>query len=190
VKGLLDVGADVIAALDAAGVTYSVGGSLARAMSGAPRAAVDVDRVVNMRVDQVSAFIEALGADFYADPSALMRAAKTHSAANVIHQTSGIKVDLFVAGSRLERKQLERRRRVTVSGAPPRQWFLHTPEDILLQKLWWFRQGGETSERQWRDVVGILLVQGSRLDDRYLSTLADEVGIEDLLARARRDATS
>jgi hypothetical protein len=90
----------------------------------------------------------------------------------------------------LERKQLERRRRVTVSDAPPRQWFLHTPEDIQLQKLWWFRQGGETSERQWRDVVGILLVQGSRLDDRYLSTLADEVGIEDLLARARRDATS
>ena len=41
---------------------------------------------------------------------------------------------------------------------------VHPPEDILLQKLRWFRQGGEVSNRQWRDIVAIVRVQGDRLD--------------------------
>ncbi|HET9199472.1 MAG TPA: hypothetical protein VFO84_00665 [Dehalococcoidia bacterium] len=36
-----------------------------------------------------------------------------------------------------------------------------------------YRLGGGTSERQWRDVMSIVLVQGSRLDRQYLSTVAE-----------------
>ena len=63
---------------------------------------------------------------------------------------------------------------------------MHSPEDILLQKLHWFRLGGGTSERQWRDVVSIVLVQGDRLDRQYLSTLAGRIGLNELLQRAYR----
>ncbi len=61
---------------------------------------------------------------------------------------------------------------------------MHPPEDILLQKLRWFRRGGEASDRQWRDVRGIVRVQGGRLDRHYLRTNADTLGVTDLLERA------
>lgn len=61
---------------------------------------------------------------------------------------------------------------------------VHPPEDILLQKLRWYRAGGDASDRQWRDVLGIIRVQGARLDRDYLAVNAPVLGVADLLARA------
>ena len=62
--------------------------------------------------------------------------------------------------------------------------FVATAEDTLLAKLEWYRIGGEVSERQWRDVLGILKVQAGRLDLAYLRRWAIELKVEDLLERA------
>ena len=64
-----------------------------------------------------------------------------------------------------------------------RRLFVHPPEDILLQKLRWFRAGGERSDRQWRDVIGIVRVQGAGLDRGYLRVHAPALGVSDLLER-------
>ena len=84
----------------------------------------------------------------------------------------------------LDESQLQRRRRVQVSSDPDRFLYMHPPEDILLQKIRWFRMGGETSDRQWRDILGIVKVQGDRLDRDYLQRNAMLIGGEDLLRRA------
>ena len=52
-----------------------------------------------------------------------------------------------------------------------------------------FRLGGETSERQWWDVVGILRVSEDA-DRAYLRHWAAALSVADLLERALADAAS
>ena len=59
-----------------------------------------------------------------------------------------------------------------------------TAEDTLLYKLVWYRQGGELSERQWSDVIGVIKVQGQQLDRAYLRHWAKHLKVGDLLDRA------
>jgi hypothetical protein len=57
-----------------------------------------------------------------------------------------------------------------------------------LHKLYWFRLGGEVSERQWDDVLGVLNVQGSALDQVYMKHWADVLAVLDLLQQALLEA--
>ena len=68
---------------------------------------------------------------------------------------------------------------------PPRELFLDTPEHSLLGKLEWYRRGGEVSDHQWRDVLGIIHAKRERLDRARLDTWAERLGVADLLDRAR-----
>jgi hypothetical protein len=106
---------------------------------------------------------------------------------NLIHQATQLKVDLFVAGGTpLDARQLARRQAVDLGDG--RCLHVHPPEDILLQKLRWYRRGGEVSDRQWRDIAAIVRVQGGRLDREYLRDGAGILGVSDLLARALEEA--
>lgn len=58
----------------------------------------------------------------------------------------------------------------------------------MLQKLWWFRRGNEVSDRQWRDVLGVLKVKADLLDYDYLKHWAALLAVSDLLEKAFDDA--
>ena len=68
--------------------------------------------------------------------------------------------------------------------------FVLSPEDIVLAKLEWYRMGNEISDRQWRDILGVLMIQQGQLDHPYLRRMADMLGVEDLLERALQEAFS
>ena len=163
--------------LEACGLRYLVGGSLASSMSGEPRSTLGVDIVVAMTESDVGKVIEGLHVEFDVDEQAVARAVRERSSVNVFHRPSAVKVDLFVmGGSPLDDEQMNRRQRIQVTADPDRYLYAYTPEDILLQKLRWFRKGHEASDRQWRDVLGILLVQGDALDRSYVRERAERLG--------------
>ena len=174
-------------ALDEIGVLHTIGGSLAASFAGEPRSTVDIDFVVKLTHADVLPFIAALEGDFYIAEDALHRAIDTLGSANIIHEASNLKVDLFIAGGTpLDEQQLARRQRIEVRQG--QVIYIHPPEDVLLQKLRWYRKGGSVSDRQWRDILAIIRTQGPQLDRGYLESNAPVIAVEDELARAFAEA--
>ena len=179
----LSVAWTVSQALTRLGVVHTVGGSLAASFAGEPRSTIDIDIVAAIEEFHVAPIVAALSPAFYIDEISLTRALRERSSTNLIHQATQLKVDLFVAGGTpLDTQQLARRRSVDVGNG--RTLPIHPPEDILLQKLRWYQMGGQSSDRQWRDIQGIIRVQGHRLDRAYLREHAPALGIETLLSDA------
>ena len=137
----------------------------------------------------VAPLVRALESEFYVSEAAALDAVRRHASFNLVHLESVQKVDLFVLGDELlDRRQLEGRTRVLVSEDPPCELWVGSPEDQILRKLSWYRAGGEVSDRQWRDIVGILGVQKHRLDIGTLRSVAGELGLSDLIERALGEA--
>jgi hypothetical protein len=182
----IDTALLVVRQLDAMGIPHTVGGSIASSFAGEPRSTIDIDIVAALEARHAEPLVSALSDDFYIDVDALRRAIRARSSVNLVHRATQLKVDLFVAGGTpLDARQLARRRLVDLGDG--RRLYVHPPEDILLQKLRWYRLGGDVSDRQWRDVTAIVRVQGARLDLAYLREGAAILGVSDLLGRVLAD---
>ena len=174
----------VIDVLEQLNIPYVVVGSLASAQHGTTRSTLDSDLVVKLNESHVPKLIPPLQAAFYADEKMALNAIRNNSSFNLIHLETMFKVDIFIAKDDVfDHVQIERRVPRTVAQDVNREIYVLSAEDTILAKLRWFRMGGEQSERQWRDVVGVVKVQGERLDYEYLHKMAVELQVEDLLVR-------
>jgi len=179
----------VTAAFDKLGIQYAVGGSYASSLYGEARATRDVDLIAAVVGQHAGPLVASLGSGFYADEAQIAAAAQNQGSFNLIHLDTMSKIDVHsVWRTDFGVTQLARRRPTQVGGASPLELYVTSPEDTILAKLDWYRQGGEQSDRQWRDVLGVLRVQSNALDRVYLEDWARRLRISDLLSRAIIDA--
>lgn len=179
----------VVSNLEKLNVDYMVGGSFASSVYGLARFTQDVDLIANLRPDQVDGFTRIFGPEFYLDRGSIERALRTGTSFNIIHFESSFKVDFFILSkSKFKEEQFSRRLLRRVNPDSDFEAYVQSPEDIVLSKLEWYRRGGEVSENQWRDVIGIIKTQAARLDLVYLRKWAVELGVSDLLEQASKEA--
>lgn len=175
----------VIEMLEALDIPYLIGGSLASAVYGVARATLDADIVADLNPEHAEPLVQALGEAFYVDIEAIRDAVRHRGSFNIIHLETMFKVDIFVHKRRpFDHAQFERRTAQRVAIDPERSAYIASPEDTVLAKLEWYRMGGEVSDRQWRDLLGVLKVQGERLDLAYMRRWAAALSVADLLEQA------
>jgi hypothetical protein len=180
----------VVAVLKRLGVTYYLGGSIVSSAYGMARSTLDADLVADLAERHVRPFVDSLGDAYYANAQAISDAIARKSCFNVIHLAAMFKIDVFAVKDRpYDRVALGRIRSDTLALEPPTPaFFLASPEDVVLNKLEWYRLGAEVSERQWQDVLGVLKVQRDSLNRAYLAKWAEELGVAGLLEQAWNEA--
>ncbi len=178
----------IVEALEELGIPYHIGGSVASSLYGLPRLTIDADLVADLRMEHVRPLVKQLETDYYIDGDMIRDAIRRQSSFNLIHQDTILKVDIFIPKSRLFDQEELRRAQQEVLSEGTRPFNIASPEGTILNKLEWYRMGGEVSDRQWNDILGVLKVQGTNLDMAYLRRWAANLSVTDLLERALVDA--
>lgn len=185
----VEVTLKVTAVFEKLGVPYLIVGSLASILYGMVRSTQDADVVAEMQPVHIGPFASALREEFYVDDEMIAAAIGRHSSFNLIHLATMFKVDVFIPRPRpFLQSQLARAQKLVFVFETEVGAKFASPEDTILSKLEWYRMGGEISDRQWRDVLGVLKTCAGELDPAYLRTWAADLGVGDLLERALQDA--
>lgn len=180
----------VTSVFDALAIPYFIGGSVASSHLGMSRATMDIDFVADLKEKDVAGFVAAFSDEFYVDADLVQDAVQTHSSFNIIYLPLMVKVDIFIMEPSAWAKEEWARRRLQRLGSSREGVvvYLASPEDMIIQKLNWFRMGGGVSDHQWSDIQGIFKVQATELDYSYLQKWATELGLSALLEKALEEA--
>lgn len=172
--GPLEVLRDVIQRLESRNIDYFLVGSLASMYYGQPRFTNDIDLVAAIKPAQLKMFAELFPLeDYYCPPDEVLRdEVLRHGSFNLIHQESQIKIDVDLSKPvAFYESEMGRRRRVSIAG--DFETFIASPEDVILKKLEFYRQGG--SEKHITDIRGIL--GETEVDRKYLQEWIDRFGL-------------
>ncbi|NJR70485.1 MAG: hypothetical protein HC771_19020 [Synechococcales cyanobacterium CRU_2_2] len=163
-------------------IPYVITGGLAAIAWGEPRTTRDVDIVLTIAPAAIALLATALEAEGFYVPGVEDVASGRLKTLQITHMETIARADLMIAGDE-DLGLFERRRSLTFSDAG--QLDFASPEDVVLNKLVWGQ--GSRSEKQWRDVLGILKTQVA-LDWDYLRERAMAMAVADELERARVEA--
>jgi hypothetical protein len=175
------------AVLDRLAIPYVVVGSVASSARGSYRATEDIDVLAKIAADQAPGLAQALGKDWYADAAQIRDSLAAGRAFNLIYIPYSQKVDVFPVQDEFCAAQLQR---ATVLALPAlgagAEYPVASAEDIVLAKLQWYKAGGETSERQWTDIVTVIRATPD-MDWAYMESWATRLSVGGLLGRARSE---
>lgn len=166
----------IVETLEALGVNYMVSGSQASIYYGEPRMTQDIDLIAEVTLAHLPGLLERFASpEFYLSEEAAREAVLARGQFNIIHSPTGLKIDVVVRkDTPYHRVEFERRRREPI--LPGRDAYFARPEDVILNKLLYYQQGG--SDRHLRDVAGMLRVSGPEIDTRYIDDWARRLGVD------------
>jgi hypothetical protein len=168
----------ILEAFDAVDIKYILVGSVASAVYGEPRLTLDIDVVAELTVSQLPKFLSSFPPpEFYVSAEAAAGAVRDEKQFNIIHPSSGLKVDIIIKkaddfdGSRFARKR-------NLPVFPDLSADFASPEDVIIKKMEYYREGG--SEKHLRDITGILRISGDGLDFSYIEGWSACKGLEEI----------
>jgi len=182
--GVFDEALIVADILESLGIEYHVGGSVASGIWGEIRYTQDINLVADVKVSQIDLLSDAFSPRFYISKLAVSEAIAFGNSFNIIDNQTGWKVDIFVLpNDPFQQSRFDRRQQISINELGQTLNF-SSPEDTILQKLLWYRLTEQGSEKQWRDILGILKLQQSVLDFTYIQEWADILKLSVDLERA------
>jgi hypothetical protein len=174
-------------AFDRLGIKYLITGSQATIVYGEPRFTNDIDVVASLTRANLAGFICAFPAEtFYVSQDAARDAIDRFGTFNVLHPSSGLKIDVIIPGrTPYELGRFDRARSIEVT--PGFAAKFASPEDVIIKKLEFFKQGG--SDKHIRDIAGVLRISGESINRAFIGRVAAHFGTSDAwqLAQQRAD---
>jgi hypothetical protein len=185
----IEVTLKVTSILEKLGIPYVIGGSLASTLYGMVRTTQDSDIIAEMKLEHVQPFVASLKDEFFIDEEMIPASIQRNSSFNIIHRDSMFKVDVFIPRPRpFSQSQFARAQRQNFSLGSEMSANFASAEDTILSKLEWYLMGGEVSDRQWRDILGVLKTRAGELEMDYMHKWAHELKVSDLLERALKES--
>ena len=180
----LEVLAGFVETLESLGIVYAIGGSMASSIYGHVRFTQDADVTIEPFEEKTDEFYESLKGDYYISREAMLEALRTKGSFNIIHIESAFKIDIFICKTEpFYRQVIARRKMMKLDESVQKEFYVVSVEDIILLKLIWYREGGFSSEQQFKDVLGVVQVQEEKMDFDYLRAWSERLGVTDLLSK-------
>lgn len=164
-------------------IPYFVTGAVAGIAYGEPRMTNDIDIVADIREENIPGLIKCFPIDeYYLDADSAIRAIREKSQFNIIHPSSGLKIDIMIpTRHRFDQSRFKRVRRMKTG--PDIEANFASPEDVILKKMEYFQEG--RSDKHIRDILGILKVSETLIDMDYLTKWANDLGLDDVWNKIR-----
>lgn len=160
------------------GIRYFVGGAVASAYYGEPRHTRDIDVIVELSLPDARRICRVLSPrEFYVSEAAATEAVASGGQFNIIHPSSGFKIDLMMLGQ-TPYDDLRVARRVRREVFPGLEAWVAAPEDVILKKLLYYHEG--QSDKHLRDIASMFKVSGDQIDREYLHHWAMRLGVIEL----------
>lgn len=170
----MDVFREILEKFENENIPYMVVGSLSSIVYGEPRMTKDLDIVIDIQAQDANKIEQLFPIEgFYCPPPEVLKSEiVSRGQFNLIHHESGLKVDVMIR-KRSPHAILEFKRRQKISFWKSFEAWLATPEDIIIKKMEFYREGG--SEKHLSDIRGILA--NSEVDAEYIKSWVLQLGL-------------
>ncbi len=176
--GLFELLRKIVETFERLNIPYLVTGLVASMAYGEPRLTNDIDIVADIKEHQITGLLKAFSEDeFYISEDSVREAVLHRRQFNIIHPSSGLKVDVIIKQNTLfDSSRFRRIQRIYP--AVTYQANFASPEDVIIKKMEYYREGG--SEKHLRDITGILKISSDLVDREYISNWAKRLGLSEI----------